>query len=81
MQYISKQPKAPQQLQDYAGKQLTPREKAILALVACGASNETIAANLYISLHTVKTHIYNAFKKISVQNRLQAALWAAKHLN
>ncbi|HER62627.1 MAG TPA: LuxR family transcriptional regulator, partial [Desulfobacteraceae bacterium] len=42
--------------------------------------NEEIAARLFISLHTVKTHIANIRKKLQVENRLQAALWAAKHL-
>ena len=59
---------------------LTPREMEILAMVAIGAKNEQIADRLYISPHTVKTHIYNIFKKIGVPNRLQAALWAAKNL-
>jgi DNA-binding NarL/FixJ family response regulator len=59
---------------------LTPREVEILAMVAVGAKNEEIAEKLHISPHTVKTHIYNIFKKIDVPNRLQAALWAASHL-
>jgi len=59
---------------------LTPREIEILSLVAIGAKNEEIAEKLFISSNTVKTHIYNIFKKIDVPNRLQAALWAAKNL-
>ena len=59
---------------------LTTREVEILAMVAVGAKNEQIAEKLHISPHTVKTHIYNIFKKIDVPNRLQAALWAANHL-
>ena len=59
---------------------LTSRESEILALVAIGATNEEIADKLCVSPHTVKTHLYNIFKKISVPNRIQAALWAAKHL-
>jgi len=59
---------------------LTSRQIEILAQVAVGASNDEIAERLNISSHTVKTHLYNVFKKIKVTNRLQAALWAAKHL-
>jgi len=59
---------------------LTPREIEILSRIALGAKNEEIAAELFISPNTVKTHIYNIFKKINVPNRLQATLWAAKHL-
>jgi DNA-binding CsgD family transcriptional regulator len=59
---------------------LTPREREILAMIAQGASNDMISDQLCISRHTVKTHLYNIFKKIHVPNRLQAALWAAKNL-
>ncbi len=59
---------------------LTRRESEILALLAVGATNGGIAERLYISSHTVKTHLYNIYKKINVPNRFQAALWAAKHL-
>lgn len=59
---------------------LTSREIEILAMISAGAKNEDIADKLCISPNTVKTHIYNIFKKIDVPNRLQAALWAAKNL-
>jgi len=58
---------------------LTAREAEILAMVASGATNEQISDRLFLSRHTVKTHVYNIFKKINVTNRLQAALWAAKN--
>jgi DNA-binding CsgD family transcriptional regulator len=59
---------------------LTPREIEILSMIAAGATNEQIANELFISRNTVRTHIYNIFKKINVPNRLQAALWAVKNL-
>ena len=62
------------------GTFLTLREKEILVMIASGVSNRKIASFLGISTNTVKTHIYNIYGKIKVPNRLQAALWAAKHL-
>lgn len=59
---------------------LTRREEEILRLLSRGGTNESIAGTLCISSHTVRTHIYNIFKKIDVPNRLQASLWAAKYL-
>lgn len=59
---------------------LTLREKEILFHLATGSGNREIASILSISLHTVKTHIYNIFKKINVKNRFQASLWAAKYI-
>jgi LuxR family transcriptional regulator, positive regulator of biofilm formation len=59
---------------------LSRREVDILAMIVEGATNEEIADKLCISKHTVKTHLYNIFKKIDVKSRFQAALWAAKNL-
>ncbi len=59
---------------------LSRREEEILLMVAEGVTNEDIADKLCISRHTVKTHIYNIFKKINATSRFQAALWAVKHL-
>jgi LuxR family transcriptional regulator, positive regulator of biofilm formation len=59
---------------------LTKREKEILLLIAAGASNDEVAQQLYISLHTVKNHVSRIYNKLKVDNRLQAALWAASHL-
>ncbi|MBC8247006.1 MAG: response regulator transcription factor [Deltaproteobacteria bacterium] len=59
---------------------LTDREQEILTLIAAGAKNDAIADKLCISPNTVRTHIYNIFKKINVPNRLQAALWAVQNL-
>jgi len=59
---------------------LTSREIEILSLISMGSTNEEIADKMCISTNTVKTHLYNIFKKINVENRLQAALWAAANL-
>jgi LuxR family transcriptional regulator of csgAB operon len=61
-------------------KQLSSREKEILQHVVFGESNQEIADAMQISVHTVKTHLYNAYKKINVPNRLQGTLWAATYL-
>jgi DNA-binding NarL/FixJ family response regulator len=59
---------------------LTRRERQILSHTATGATNTEIAEHLNVSMHTVKTHIYNLFKKINVSNRIQAVNWAKDNL-
>jgi LuxR family transcriptional regulator of csgAB operon len=54
---------------------LTMREKEIFELMASGMSNKEIARKLFISINTVKTHVYKLFKKLNVSNRLQAAMF------
>ncbi|HWD61339.1 MAG TPA: response regulator transcription factor [Humibacter sp.] len=52
--------------------QLTAREAEVLALVAQGRSNAEIAASLFVSMATVKTHINALFAKLQVRDRAQA---------
>ncbi len=59
---------------------LTYREQEILIKIAKGEKNNDIAKNFCISSCTVKTHIYNIYKKIGVANRIQATLWCLKNL-
>lgn len=59
---------------------LTKREKDILKLLVEGKSNEAIAGALCLSPHTVKTHLYNLYKKIKVSNRTMASRWALQNL-
>lgn len=55
---------------------LTDREREILSLVAKGKSNSEIAQNLFVREVTVKTHLNSIFRKLKVQNRVQAVLLA-----
>ena len=54
---------------------LTKRERQILKLIKEGATNGDIATALDVSEHTVKSHLYNVYKKIGVRNRLEAGNW------
>jgi DNA-binding NarL/FixJ family response regulator len=54
---------------------LTRRERQILKLIKDGATNMDISDSLTLSEHTVKSHLYNVYKKIGVRNRLEASNW------
>lgn len=58
---------------------LTKREYEVLTLIAEGLSNKNIADKLYISEKTVKNHVSSIFKKIHVNDRIQAAIFAFKN--
>jgi NarL family two-component system response regulator LiaR len=58
---------------------LSPREAEVLALIARGMSNQEIAAAIYLSVNSVKTYIRTAYRKIGVQRRGQAVVWALRH--
>ncbi len=51
---------------------LSPREREILHLIARGASNQEIAAQLVITLNTAKQHVKHILAKLAVANRTQA---------
>jgi DNA-binding NarL/FixJ family response regulator len=55
---------------------LTDREEQILATVARGRTNSEIAAELHISLSTVKSHIASLMAKLGARNRVEIAIWA-----
>ena len=55
---------------------LTDREEEVLALVARGRTNAEIAAELYMSVPTVKAHITHILTKLGLGNRTQIALLA-----
>lgn len=58
---------------------LTAREVEVLELVATGATNTEISKRLFISPHTVKSHIIHIFNKLGVNDRTQAAVTAIKN--
>ncbi|MDD4599633.1 MAG: response regulator transcription factor [Negativicutes bacterium] len=60
-------------------ERLTYREIEVLQLICRGMSNQTIAQTLYLSEKTVKNHLTNIFRKISVSDRTQAVLYALKN--
>ncbi|RST03512.1 response regulator transcription factor [Streptomyces sp. WAC05950] len=55
---------------------LSSRERSVLALLTCGLSNSEIGARLHLSLGTVKDHVRSILAKLSVPNRVQAAVLA-----
>ena len=57
---------------------LTSREVEILRLIATGMRNQEIANQLFISLHTVKRHIANAYGKLDVSHRTEAVAKATE---
>jgi NarL family two-component system response regulator LiaR len=57
---------------------LSDREREVLGLVGKGATNREIAEKLIISEHTVKVHLRTILNKLNLQNRQQAAAYAAK---
>lgn len=57
---------------------LTHREEDVMRLLARGLTNERIAAELFISEATVRTHVGNILGKLKLSNRTQAALYALR---
>ncbi len=55
---------------------LTDREEQVLLAVAKGLTNGEVAAELYISLSTAKTHLASLMRKLDARNRVEIAMWA-----
>jgi DNA-binding CsgD family transcriptional regulator len=60
---------------------LTRREREILALLENGATNAAMAKAIAVSEHTIKTHLYNIYKKIDVANRIEAINWSRQNIS
>ena len=58
---------------------LSPRELDVLGLIVAGRSNEDLAAELYLSINTVKSVIRSVYRKIGVTSRSQAVAWGVEH--
>jgi DNA-binding CsgD family transcriptional regulator len=58
---------------------LTKREHEILQLIAAGLSNQEISEKIFLSIHTVKSHVSNLFAKLDVKRRTQAIQKAKEH--
>jgi DNA-binding CsgD family transcriptional regulator len=50
---------------------LTDSELTVVNLIAQGATNQSVATQLHLSLHTVKSHVHNAFAKLGINSRAQ----------
>lgn len=63
---------------DWPGRSvgLSPREAEVLALIGHGLSNQAIAERAFVSPNTVKSYIRSAYRKIGVESRTQAVIWA-----
>ena len=55
---------------------LSGRELEVAAAIAKGRTNNEIAAELFISLSTVKSHLTSIHNKLDVRNRVEIAAWA-----
>jgi DNA-binding NarL/FixJ family response regulator len=58
---------------------LTRREREILALLVEGVTGAVMAERLFLSPHTVRTHVQNVMSKLQVHSRLEAVAFAVQH--
>jgi len=60
-------------------KLLTPREEQVVALVADGLNNRSIAQELNLSEHTVKKYLFRIFDKLGISSRVELVLYAVSN--
>lgn len=72
-------PRRRQTAEQPAAANLTARELEILQLMAAGATNSMVAAQLWVTEQTVKFHLSNVYRKLGVANRTEAAHYAHTH--
>lgn len=70
---------APKTIRDWKGHTiLTPQEDRIVQLVATGLTNREVAAELRVSDHTVKNHLFRVFEKLGISSRVELVLLATR---
>jgi DNA-binding NarL/FixJ family response regulator len=57
---------------------LSEREKEVIRLIACGKTNTEIASHLFLSPHTVKSHVSHILQKLELPNRTEVAIFAVR---
>ncbi|MGA5300077.1 response regulator [Nucisporomicrobium flavum] len=60
-------------------EELTTREREVLVAIARGLSNAEIAAELFLSESTVKTHVGRVLAKLQARDRIHVVIWAHRH--
>ena len=65
--------------EDEESTDLSDRETEIIRILSEGASNKVIANKLLITEATVKVHLKSILRKLGLENRSQAAIWAVRH--
>lgn len=66
------------EINEKKGRHLSEREYEVLKLVVMGKTNTEIAQALHISVHTAKAHVCSILQKMSVDDRVQAAVKAVR---
>jgi predicted ATPase/DNA-binding CsgD family transcriptional regulator len=78
-QEIATAPERPSATEHEDATGLTARELEVARLVADGLSNPAVAATLFVSVATVKTHVSHILRKLGLESRTQLAGWVAAH--
>jgi predicted ATPase/class 3 adenylate cyclase/DNA-binding CsgD family transcriptional regulator len=66
---------------DHGWESLTPSEQRVVELVAAGLPNKEIAARLFVSVATVKTHLVHVYAKLELRTRAELAAAVARRLS